>query len=127
MGIRTYMMWEHELAKWFLGFRTSLPNHLKIVAKELYPEEIKVLRQKRCPFCGKEFSRRSHLFKHLNMSHRSRCSESFYMMIDYVLETCRRIHFMIRRVGKGKYAVKGRVFGSREEAIIHILREMKTY
>lgn len=128
MAIRAYMMWEHELARWFLGFKTtSLPNYLKIVAKELYPEEIKVLRGKKCPFCGRKFTRRSSLFKHLNMSHRSRCSECFYMIIDYVLETYRRIHYMIRRIKKGKYVVGDKVFRTRKEAIMYILREMKTY
>lgn len=122
MTIKLYTNYEHPLAKWCVGLKSRLPRSLEIIAERLYPEEIKTLRNLTCPFCGRRFRGRSHLLKHLTQSWRRGCSESFYMMLADIIETHRRVHYILMRERKGRgYRLNGRKFARAEDAVEYAL------
>ena len=75
-----------RLERWLLGARAKRYELLAVVklAKLLHPEEVRLLRSRKCPWCGRHFTTYSGLKLHLKS--RGKCGWQLWDLENHVLE-----------------------------------------
>jgi len=107
----------------------NAPNaYLADLFRALYPDVARSIEEKTCPFCGRRFTARAYLAKHL---YNSDCYSEWIRLIERFAETVREARGLLSksviRVGGAVYGYKCRVCGKRfaklSEATVHAVLE----